>query len=196
MYRIVEFLSEGSTLRGRLYFHTDALKQQPIVIMAHGFSATIVGMVADKYAETFFEASFAVLLYDHRNFGISDGEPRQQINRWIQARGYRDAINYVVTLPEIDKDRIAIWGDSMSGAEVIVVGALDERDRAVIAQAPACGTELPPDDPDDQLFESIKEIFLHGNVNGTSDETTGPLPVVSFDQMNNPSLLPPLTAFH
>ena len=195
MVRTVEFLSEMSILRGRLYLHAKSLKPQPIVIMAHGFSATIDGMVADKFAEVFYEAGFAVLLYDHRNLGISDGEPRQQINRWIQARGYRDAINYVVTLPEIDKERIAIWGDSLSGAEVIVVGALDERVSAVIAQTPACGAELPPDDPDGRLYEAIKETFLHGNVNGTPDETTGPLPVVSFDQMNNPSLLKPLSAF-
>jgi len=32
--------------------------------MAHGFSATINGMVADRYAEVFCNAGFAVLLYD------------------------------------------------------------------------------------------------------------------------------------
>lgn len=57
------------------------------MIMAHGFSATINGMTADRYAEVFHNTGFAVLLYDHRNFGISDGDPRQQINPWIQARG-------------------------------------------------------------------------------------------------------------
>ena len=41
-------------------------------------------------------------LYDHRNFGISDGEPRQQINKWIQARGYRDAIDFVSTRTDVD----------------------------------------------------------------------------------------------
>ena len=49
--------------------------------MAYGFSATITGMVADNYAEAFYDAGFAVLLYAHRNFGISGGEPRQEINR-------------------------------------------------------------------------------------------------------------------
>jgi len=164
--------------------------------MAHGFSATINGMVAEKYAEVFYKAGFAVLLYDHRNFGISGGEPRQEINEWIQARGYRDAMDFAITLPEIDADRIAIWGDSLSGAEVIVVGALDDRVKAIVAQVPGCGGELPSDDPEGLLFESIKETFLHGDVNGTPDMTMGPLPVVSFDQMSAPSLLTPLTAFH
>ncbi len=196
VFRIVEFPSEGAILRGRLYLYPGASKPQPIVIMAHGFSATIHGMVAEKYAEVFYEAGFSVLLYDHRNFGISGGEPRQQINKWIQARGYCDALNFVATLPEIDADRIAIWGDSASAGEVIVVGAVDERVKAIVAQVPACGEELPPADSEAFLFQSIKDTFLHGDVNGTPDIVEGPLPVVSFDQMSVPSLLTPLTAFH
>ncbi|RME82519.1 MAG: acetylxylan esterase, partial [Caldilineae bacterium] len=110
MHRTVEFPSEGVTLRGYFHTHPGGSRPSPVVIMAHGFSATVQGMVADRYAKVFFEAGFAVLLYDHRNFGISDGEPRQQINRWVQAMGYRDAIDFVATLPEIDAARIALWG--------------------------------------------------------------------------------------
>jgi len=50
-----------------------------------------------------------VLLYDHRNFCASGGEPRNQINPWLQARGYRDAITYAATAPGVDGDRIALW---------------------------------------------------------------------------------------
>jgi alpha-beta hydrolase superfamily lysophospholipase len=196
MFRIVEFASEGAILRGRLYLSQTASMPQPVVVMAHGFSATIDGMVAEKYAEVFHEAGLAVLLYDHRSFGISGGEPRQQINRWVQARGYRDAINFIVTLPEIDQDHIAVWGDSLSAGVAIVVGAIDERVKAVVAQVPACGEQLPPDDPDGSLFEAIKDTFLHGDLTRMPVTTIGPCPVVSFDQRSVPSLLTPLTAFH
>jgi len=81
MYRSIEFRSEGATLRGRLYTPNSHSTKLPVIIMAHGYSATIEGMVADRYAEVFSNAGFAVLLYDHRNLGISDGEPRQEINR-------------------------------------------------------------------------------------------------------------------
>ena len=88
IYKTVEFISEGAILRGRLY--TPNVKTKlPVIIMAHGYSATVEGMVADHYAEVFYEAGFAVLLYDHRNLGKSDGEPRQELNRWTQARGTR-----------------------------------------------------------------------------------------------------------
>ena len=147
MYKSIEFQSEGATLRGRLYMPEGNSKKLPVIIMAHGYSATIEGMVADRYAEVFSKAGFAVLLYDHRNLGISGGEPRQEINRWTQARGYLDAIDFVVTLPGVDTTKIGLWGDSMSGDEVIFVAAMDHRVKTVVAQLPACGREMPPPDP-------------------------------------------------
>src|SRR5215470_11611210 len=65
-FRIVEFPSEGATLRGRLYGRGSKASPAPVVIMAHGTSATIT-MAIDRYAEVFHAAGFAVLLYDHRN---------------------------------------------------------------------------------------------------------------------------------
>ncbi|MDB5228651.1 MAG: alpha/beta hydrolase [Bacteroidota bacterium] len=194
MFKIIEFPSEGAKLRGRFYA-PEKKEKLPVIIMAHGYSATIEGMVADRYAEVFCRHGFAVLLYDHYGFGISCGEPRQQTNKWIQSRGYRDAINFVHTLPEVDHTKIGLWGDSMSGSEVIVVAAMDHRVKTVVAQVPACGAALPPADPDGSLFQSIRETFLNGNVKGTPETTVGPIPVVSFDQATIPSALTPLTAY-
>lgn len=194
MYQNIEFESEGATLRGRLYLPDNSSEKLPIIIMAHGYSATIEGMVADNYAEVFRAAGFAVLLYDHRNLGISDGEPRNELNRWTQARGYRDAINFVLTLSQVDGSRIGLWGDSMSGDEVIFVAAMDHRVKAVVAQVPACGREIPPEDPDGNLFKSLKNTFENGDIN-TPQSVRGPMPIVSFDQESTPSLLKPLTAY-
>ena len=192
-FRIVEFPSEKATLRGRLYMPEAGRKMA--VVMAHGFSATINGMVADKYAEAFCAAGFAVLLYDHRNFGISDGEPRQQLNMWVQARGYRDAITFLTTLPEMDAAQIALWGDSLSSAEALLVGAMDARVKAIVAQVPALGDAPPPDDPDGALFAALRETFLHSDLDKLPETVYGPMPVVSADQMGTPSALLPLTAF-
>lgn len=75
MTRDVEFRSEAATLRGLLFLPEARGGKPPVVVMAYGTSATI-HMVADKYAEAFCRAGRAVLLYDHRSFGRSDGEPR------------------------------------------------------------------------------------------------------------------------
>lgn len=194
MFEQVAFPSQGAVLLGRLYLPQNRSMPFPVVVMAHGFSATI-SMVADRYAEVFYEAGFAVLLYDHRCFGASGGEPRQEINRWIQARGYMDAINYVTSRPELDASRIAIWGDSYSGNEAIVVGAIDKRAKVVVVQVPACGAEPPPEDSDGKLFAEIQQMLLHGDLTSLTDYHSEILPVVSFDQMGTPSHLKPLSAF-
>lgn len=192
-FEVLEFPSQGAVLRGRLYRPAVA-GPVPTVVMAHGTSGTIT-MTADRYAEVFQAGGLAVFLYDHRNFGASGGEPRQQINPWVQARGYRDAMTFLESVPDIDQGSIAIWGDSYSAAEAIVVGAVDERSAAVVAQIPAMGPQLPPADPDGSGFAALREAMDAGEVEAAEGDLTPPLPVVSADQLNAPSLLPPIQAF-
>lgn len=192
-FRRVEFPSQGATLRGR--FWTRGRAPAPLVIMTHGFSATATGMVADRYADVLHAAGMNVLLYDHLGFGASGGEPRQAINRWVQARGYRDAIAFALAQPEVDASRIALWGDSYSGATVIGVAAFDERVRAVVVQVPACGSAPAPADADGERFGALRETFLHADLDSAPKETIGPMAVVSPDQLRSPSLLEPISAF-
>ena len=192
-FRSMEFWSEGAILRGRLYTPRRFSRPLPAVVMAHGFSATIT-MTIDHYAEAICSQGFAVLLYDHRNFGISDGEPRQHMNPWVQARGYRDALSYLESLNEIDSTRLAIWGDSGSAAQAIVVSSIDERVNCVVTQVPAMGRTAPPSDSDGARFNRIKETLLHGDIS-SSVRTEGPMPVVSFDPKRHPSAFALLTAY-
>jgi uncharacterized protein len=194
VFESVEFESEGATLRGRFYPTAGRPAAAPVVVMAHGFSATIT-MSTDRYAEVFAAAGFAVLLYDHRNFGASDGEPRFEVNPWLQARGYRDAIGFAVTLPGVDDRRVALWGDSFSGGVVLVVAGVDERVAAAVAQVPATGREPAPPDPDGRLYAALRETLLDGDITGGPGTTVGPLPVVSADQIHAPSLLTPIQAY-
>jgi len=162
--------------------------------MTHGTTATIT-MCLDRYAEVFCRAGLAVLLYDHRNFGLSGGEPRQLINPWLQARGYRDAMTYLLTRADVRDDKIAAWGDSYSGMIALAAAALDPRYAAVVVQCPACGVEKPKQEPDKRNFHTMQTIFDGGDITGTRETTTGPLPVVSADQLGTPSLLKPIQAY-
>lgn len=190
----IAFESEGATLRGFLFRATKGEPPYPTVVMAHGTSATIP-MVADRYARAFAEAGISALVYDHRNLGISDGEPRQEINPWIQSRGYRDAVTYASTLPDHDPARIGLWGDSYTGGEVFLVAACDPRCRVVVAQCPVFGPALPPTEPSEDAFEEIRTTLREGDVSGLPEDVTGPVPVVSADQLGTPSLLEPIQAF-
>lgn len=136
MRKNIEFkTSDGISLRGWHYLPEAAHGPLPTVVMAHGFSAT-KEIFLDKYAELFAQAGIASIVYDHRNLGASDGEPRQEIDPWAQINGYRDAITYAETLPETDAARIGVFGSSYSGGHVLVVGAIDRRVKCVVSQVP------------------------------------------------------------
>jgi fermentation-respiration switch protein FrsA (DUF1100 family) len=133
--RDVEFDAEGTTLRGWFYPAEGASRPAPVIVMAHGFSA-VKEMYLDRYGEAFSQAGLSALVFDNRGFGASDGEPRQEIDPVAQVRDYRHAITYASGLPEVDRTRVGVWGSSYSGGHVIVVGAIDRRVKAVVAQVP------------------------------------------------------------
>ncbi|MFG2514013.1 alpha/beta hydrolase [Streptomyces sp. NPDC048584] len=133
--RDVEFDADGVTLRGWFYPTGDSAPTA-VVVMAHGFSL-VKEAYLDRYAERLAAAGLAVLVYDHRNFGASEGSPRQEIDPWRQIEDYRHAITYAGTLPEVDPDRIGVWGTSYSGGHAVVVAAGDLRVKAVVSQTPA-----------------------------------------------------------
>jgi fermentation-respiration switch protein FrsA (DUF1100 family) len=127
--------TDGTTLRG-WHYTPDTSGKHPTIVMAHGFSA-VKEMYLDKYAEQFARAGFASIVYDNRNFGASEGQPRQEIDPWLQIRDYSDAITFAQSLDQTDPARIGIWGSSYSGAHVLVVAATDRRVKCVVSQVPA-----------------------------------------------------------
>ena len=76
------------------------------------------------------------MMFDYRTLGASEGHTRQHIHPWRQIEDYRNAISFAETLPEIDSDRIAVWGISYSGGHVLILGALDPRVKGIISTIP------------------------------------------------------------
>jgi fermentation-respiration switch protein FrsA (DUF1100 family) len=131
----IEIDAEGIALRGWLYLPDGEERARPAVVMAHGFSA-VKEMYLDAYAEVFAAAGLAGVVFDNRGFGASDGQPRLEIDPWQQVRDYRHVITWARTRPEVDPQRIGVWGSSYSGGHVLVLGAIDKRIRCVVAQVP------------------------------------------------------------
>lgn len=187
--RDIEFPADGVTLRGWFYPAVGAAGPAPTIVMAHGFSA-VKEQYLDGFAEMFAAAGLNALVYDHRNLGASDGEPRQEMDPWAQVRDYRTAITYATTLPETDRERIGIWGTSYSGGHVLVVAAIDRRVKCVVAQVPhISGAEsgrrrVRPDQLPALLarFDADREARFRG-------EPPGLFPVVAADPAQ-PSALP------
>jgi pimeloyl-ACP methyl ester carboxylesterase len=126
---------DGVTVRGVLY-RPMAGAPSPCVVMANGFSGTM-DWILPQFAERFVDAGLAVLIFDYRCFGESDGQPRQWVNVKRQREDLRAAIRFARRQPGVDPERIVLWGTSLGGGHVIVVAAEDPRVAAVIAQMPA-----------------------------------------------------------
>src|SRR5260370_17710843 len=79
----------------------------------------------------FAEAGIAAVVFDYRSFGASGGEPRQRLFPRDQIEDYRSALTWLSLQPEIDADRLGVWGSSFSGGHVLHVAAYDPRGKAV-----------------------------------------------------------------
>lgn len=131
----VNFKVKETSLSAWLYLPENLSAPVPCIIMGHGLGATKdTGL--ESYALRFQEAGLAVLAFDYRHLGESEGEPRQLV--WIprQLEDYTAAIDYARSLKEIDPARIALWGTSLSGGHVIVIAAKDNKIACVAAQVP------------------------------------------------------------
>lgn len=132
--RDLTFQVDGDTCAAWLYPALDGEAVAPVVVMAHGLSGTRrdgLGAFAERFAAT----GLAALLFDHRGFGDSGGEPdlfhpARQLDDW------RAAIAFARSLPGIDPDRIATFGSSMGGGNALAAAADDRRVAAAVSQVP------------------------------------------------------------
>ena len=131
----VSFQVEGTTVRGDLYTPAGEADAWPVVVMAGGW-CYVKELRQPDYAKEFAANGLAALIIDYRNFGASDGEPRQHLDPWRQIEDYRSAISYVASRPDLDAERIGVWGISYSGGHVIILSAVDHRVKAAVSNVP------------------------------------------------------------
>ena len=103
-------------------------ERRPGLVLGHGFGVVKQSLATE--AEFFRRAGYVVLAIDYRTFGASEGEPRGQLFPLNQVEDFRNAVSYLQHRPEVDPDRIGIWGASFGGAVVIWTAAVDRRVKA------------------------------------------------------------------
>jgi cephalosporin-C deacetylase-like acetyl esterase len=135
MRKDIEFKSKGDTCRGWFYTPEVGKAPFPAVVMAGGWTY-VKEMVMPQYAKFFARAGVASLVFDYRNFGASDGEPREHLDPNMQIEDYKNGMSFVQSLPEVDPERVGIWGISYSGGHVLLLGALDPRVKCIVSIVP------------------------------------------------------------
>lgn len=129
-----DFLSQGVRCAGWLYL-PEGVERPPVVVMAHGFSAERAFGLAE-FAEKFAAEGMAVFVFDYRNFGDSDGEPRNLVDPRRHIQDWEAAVAHVRSLPEVNPKKVALWGTSFSGGHVVVVAARLADISALVSQVP------------------------------------------------------------
>ena len=127
------FESEGLRCAGTLLLPSRG-ERPPVIVMAHGFAG--VRAMLMPHAQRFAEAGYAVYLFDYRNFGDSEGQPRHWVDPFRHLKDWDAAIRHVKTLKVVDAERMVLWGTSLSGGHVVCMAARGHRIAAVIAGHP------------------------------------------------------------
>lgn len=132
----VGFHSGGARLAGLLRLPDDRAERLPFVVQGPGWLGLADAKLYEPYHQAFTDAGFAVLIFDYRGFGASEGD-RGWISPAWQVEDWRNAIAYMRGRRDMDAARAAIFGSGGTGGGNAVLAAASEPEvRATISQVP------------------------------------------------------------
>jgi dipeptidyl aminopeptidase/acylaminoacyl peptidase len=101
------------------------------VILCHGYTG-VKDLYLPDNARVLTEAGYMVLTFDYKGWGDSEG-PRSRLAPYSRVYDVQAALTFMSTLPEVDPERLGIYGTSYGGATVVWVGATDPRARCMVS---------------------------------------------------------------
>jgi uncharacterized protein len=175
----VSFVSGGLTCHGWFYRPSGIAGPAPGIVVSHGFSA-VKEQYLDSYASRFAAAGFAVLVFDYRFLGASEGEPRGRIIPHEQRDDLRAALGWLAARPEVDPARIGMWGTSYSGGHALHLSAFDPRIKVVVAQVPGIsGVRSMLLMSGREGLDGLLGLFMQDHATRNAGGADGMLPIVA-----------------
>lgn len=129
--RPLPFFSSGLRLDADLHLPDDggAGAPHPVVIPSSGYQGLKV-IHPERFARALTARGYAVLAFDYRGFGLSEGERGRLVpQEW--AEDLRAAVDRAASTEKLDAERIGLLGWGMGGGVVVAEAAEDPRVKAV-----------------------------------------------------------------
>ncbi|WP_116364814.1 alpha/beta hydrolase [Parahaliea mediterranea] len=117
----------GTTIAANLYLPDafDSTQQYPALVVSHP-GGGVKEQTAGLYARHLASHGLVTIAFDRSFQGASSGEPRQLENPHISTEDISAVVDYLTTLPYIDRDRIGAMG-ICAGAGYTANAAINDR---------------------------------------------------------------------
>ncbi len=129
------FVSNKIKCAATLYVPSGFPQPLPAILMVHGWGG-VQSTLLEPFRRCFNENGFAVMTFDFGGWGESEGTLRNSINPWQRVKDVKSALQYLKSRPEVDANKIVLWGTSFGGGHVIEVAAEHPELLGVIAHVP------------------------------------------------------------
>ena len=128
----VRFANQHLSLAGHLHLPADlqAGVRYPAIVCVHP-SGGVKEQTAGLYAAHLAKAGFIALAFDASYQGESEGEPRQLENPHVRVDDISAAVDYLITLAEVDPERIGVLGICAGGGYATAAAMMDTRLKAI-----------------------------------------------------------------
>ena len=133
MKRPVEFYSEGFKLCGDVYTPDDLSpgEQRAAVLLCHGYTG-VKDLYLPDNAKSLNRAGYVAMTFDYKGWGDSEGT-RNRLAPYSRVMDVQAAMTFLGCQPEVDEERLGLYGTSYGGATVSWVGAVDQRAKCIVS---------------------------------------------------------------
>ena len=123
----VEFFSEGTRVSGLLRTaEGGAAGPRPAIVQGPGWLGLKDAKLYVRYHEALTEAGFAVLIFDYRGFGDSEGDRGVLLARRGSSQDLVNAVTYLTTRDDVDADAIGAFGTGgTGGGNAVLLAGVD-----------------------------------------------------------------------
>ncbi|PJG82483.1 CocE/NonD family hydrolase [Caviibacterium pharyngocola] len=130
-HRKVTFTNRyGITLAGDLYMPKNRSGKLAAIAFSGPFGA-VKEQTSGLYAQTLAERGFITIAFDPSYVGESGGQPRGMASPDINSEDFSAALDFLGTLPEVDRERLGLFGICGFGGMSLNAASMDTRVKAL-----------------------------------------------------------------